>query len=308
LSLKDSPYFKQAELMLKTIPHVTAETCFALKGGTAINLFVRDMPRLSVDIDLTYLPVDEPRDTALKKMSDALARVAAAIKKTIASTRVQETRAQRPDRVTRLTVAVGPTRIKIEPNEVIRGSVFPAEERELTQRAEETFELSVTAQTLSLPDLYGGKLCAALDRQHPRDLFDVKLLLDNEGITEKIRKAFIVYLASHDRPMHELLDPTLKNIRRIYENEFAGMTVDPVSYEDLIMARETLVETLRKELTNGEKHFLVSLKAGQPKWDLVGIDGVEKFPAVQWKLTNVRKMTAKKQRDLLEKLRRVLEL
>lgn len=294
--------------MLKTIPHVTAETCFALKGGTAINLFVRDMPRLSVDIDLTYLPVDEPRDTALKKMSDALARVAAAIKKTIASTRVHETHAQSPDRVTRLTVAVGPTRIKIEPNEVIRGSVFPAEERELRQRAEETFDLSVTAQTLSLPDLYGGKLCAALDRQHPRDLFDVKLLLDNEGITEKIRKAFVVYLASHDRPMHELLDPTRKNIRRIYENEFAGMTVDPVSYEDLIMARETLVETLRKELTNGEKQFLVSLKAGQPKWDLVGIDGVEKFPAVQWKLTNVRKMTAKKQRDLLEKLRRVLEL
>lgn len=266
------------------------------------------MPRLSVDIDLTYLPVDEPRDTALKKMSDALARVAAAIKKTIASTRVHETHAQSPDRVTRLTVAVGPTRIKIEPNEVIRGSVFPAEERELRQRAEETFDLSVTAQTLSLPDLYGGKLCAALDRQHPRDLFDVKLLLDNEGITEKIRKAFVVYLASHDRPMHELLDPTRKNIRRIYENEFAGMTVDPVSYEDLIMARETLVETLRKELTNGEKQFLVSLKAGQPKWDLVGIDGVEKFPAVQWKLTNVRKMTAKKQRDLLEKLRRVLEL
>ena len=94
----------------------------------------------------------------------------------------------------------------------------------------------------------------------------------------------------------------------IYENEFAGMTVDPVSYEDLIMARETLVETLRKELTNGEKHFLVSLKAGQPKWDLVEIDGVEKFPAVQWKLTNVRKMTAKKQRDLLGKLTRVLEL
>lgn len=306
--MKDSPYFKQAQLMLKTIPHVTAETCFALKGGTAINLFVRDMPRLSVDIDLTYLPVDEPRDTALKKMSDALARVAAAIKKTIASTRVQETRAQSPDRVTRLTVAVGPTRIKIEPNEVIRGSVFPAEERELTQRAEETFELSVTAQTLSLPDLYGGKLCAALDRQHPRDLFDVKLLLDNEGITEKIRKAFVVYLASHDRPMHELLDPTRKNIRRIYENEFAGMTVDPVSYEDLIMARETLVETLTKELTNGEKHFLVSLKAGQPKWDLVEIDGIEKFPAVQWKLANVRKMTAKKQRDLLDKLTRVLEL
>jgi len=134
------------------------------------------------------------------------------------------------------------------------------------------------------------------------------LLLQNEGVTDKIRKAFVVYLASHDRPMHKLLDPKPKNIRRIYENEFSGMTVDPVSYEDLIMARDTLVETLRKELTNGEKQFLVSLKAGQPKWNSIGIDGVEKFPAVQWKLTNVRNMSAKKQSELLEKLMRVLEL
>jgi hypothetical protein len=147
-----------------------------------------------------------------------------------------------------------------------------------------------------------------LDRQHPRDLFDVKLLLDNEGITEEIRKAFVVYLASHDRPIHELLDPKPKNIRKIYENEFADMTVDPVSYDDLIGARETLIETLRKELSDGERQFLVSLKAGQPKWELAGIDGVEKFPAVQWKLTNVQKMSAKKQRELLTRLMRVLQL
>ena len=147
--------------MLKTIPHVAAETCFALKGGTAINLFVRYMPRLSVDIDLTYLPVDEARDNALKKMSDSLGSIANAIKKAIAGTRVQESRGQNPDRVTKLTVAVGPTRIKIEPNEVIRGVVYPVEERELTPHAEDLFELSVTAQTLSLADLYGGKLCAA---------------------------------------------------------------------------------------------------------------------------------------------------
>jgi predicted nucleotidyltransferase component of viral defense system len=306
LELKDSPYFKQAELMLKTIPHVTAETCFALKGGTAINLFVRDMPRLSVDIDLTYLPVDEPRDTALKKMSDALARISEGIKKAIAGTRVQESRGQSRERVTKLIVSAGPTRIKIEPNEVIRGSVYPTEERELTPRAEELFELAVTAQTLSLADLYGGKLCAALDRQHPRDLFDVKLLLDNEGLTDEIRKAFVVYLASHDRPMHELLDPKLKNIRRIYENEFAGMTVDPVSYEDLIAARGTLVATLKKELTNDEREFLVSLKAGQPKWNSIGIEGIEKFPAVQWKLMNINKISLKKQKELSEKLSRVL--
>ena len=91
-----------------------------------------------------------------------------------------------------------------------------------------------------------------MDRQHPRDLFDVKLLLENEGITDEIRKAFVVYLASHDRPMHELLDPKRKDVRRIYENEFAGMAIDEMPYEDLIAAREVLIETLKKELTEDE--------------------------------------------------------
>jgi predicted nucleotidyltransferase component of viral defense system len=306
--LKDSPFFKQAELMLKTIPHVAAESCFALKGGTAINLFVRDMPRLSVDIDLAYLPVDEPRDTALKKSAEALGRIATAIKKTIMGTRVQESRAREPERVIRLIVSTGATRIKIEPNEVIRGSVFPSEERELSKRAEDLFELSVSARALSLADLYGGKLCAALDRQHPRDLFDVKILLDNEGITDQIRRAFVVYLASHDRPMHELLDPKRKDVRRIYENEFAGMPVEEIAYKDLIAARETLVETLKKEFTDDEKTFLVSIKSGEPNWSVLGIEGIEKLSAIQWKLANIRKIGAKKQKELLGKLRRVLEL
>jgi predicted nucleotidyltransferase component of viral defense system len=304
--MKDSPYYKQAELMLKTIPHVAAESCFALKGGTAINLFVRDMPRLSVDIDLTYLPADHKRDFALANMSDALARIAQAIKKGIHGTRVQETYGKNPDHVTRLTVTSGPIRIKIEPNEVIRGSVYPAQERDLTRRAEELFELTVTARTLSLADLYGGKICAALDRQHPRDLFDVKLLLDNEGVTQDIRKAFVVYLASHDRPIHELLDPKPKNVRRVFENEFVGMTIDEVTYDELVTAREMLVGTLTKTLTTGEKEFLLSLKAGEPKWDLMGVEGIEKLPAVQWKLLNIRKLDAKKRKDLQNKLRRVL--
>jgi predicted nucleotidyltransferase component of viral defense system len=306
--LKDSPYFKQAELMLRAIPHVAAEACFALKGGTAINLFVRDMPRLSVDIDLAYLPVDEPRETALKKMSDALGRVAASIKKTITGVRVQESRAQKPERVTRLIVATGQARIKIEPNEVIRGSVFPAEDRELTRGAEDLFELSVIAQTLSIADLYGGKLCAALDRQHPRDLFDVKFLLENEGITDQIRKAFVVYLASHDRPIHELLDPTRKDVRRIYENEFAGLPIEEVVYEDLIAAREVLIETLRKELTDDEKTFLVSLKAGKPNWSSMAIGGIEKLPGIRWKLANIQKIGAKKRAQLLAKLKKTLDL
>jgi len=306
--VKESPYFKQADLMLRTIPHVAGEACFALKGGTAINLFVRDMPRLSVDIDLAYLPVDEPRETALKKIGEALGRIAAAIKRAIAGAKVRESRAREPERITKLVVATGQAQIKIEPNDVIRGSVFPVVERELTRRAEDMFERSVAARTLSVPDLYGGKLCAALDRQHPRDLFDVRVLLDKEGITDEIRKAFVVYLVSHDRPISELLDPTRKEIRQVYESEFAGMTIDEIAYEDLIAAREALIKTVRNELTGNEKAFLVSLKEGQPKWSLMGIEGIEKLPAIQWKLKNIQKMSEKKRTEALEKLKRTLGL
>lgn len=264
------------------------------------------MPRLSVDIDLAYLPVEEPRETALKKISEALRRIAVALKRAIPGVKIQENQGQEPKRITKLIVAASQTRIKIEPNEVIRGSVFPSKERELTQRAEKMFERSVTARLLSVPDLYGGKICAALDRQHPRDLFDVKVLLEQEGITDEIRKAFVVYLASHDRPIIELLDPTRKDIQQIYVSEFAGMTIAVVSYEDLVKAREKLIETLKEEMTDKEKAFLISLKEGQPKWSLMDIEGIEKLPAVQWKLKNIQRMTQKKRTEALGKLKKVL--
>src|SRR5690625_6747219 len=71
-------YRAQVDLLLQVLPHVAKEASFALKGGTAINLFVRDMPRLSVDIDLTWLPFDD-RPTALAGITDALRRVKARV-------------------------------------------------------------------------------------------------------------------------------------------------------------------------------------------------------------------------------------
>jgi hypothetical protein len=50
----DTVYFRQAELLLRVLPLVDREAVFALKGGTAINFFVRDLPRVPVDIDLVY--------------------------------------------------------------------------------------------------------------------------------------------------------------------------------------------------------------------------------------------------------------
>ena len=64
-------YKKQIRLLLDVLPEIAKESTLALNGGTAINLFLRDMPRLSVDIDLTYIPFDD-RPTSFKNISDSV--------------------------------------------------------------------------------------------------------------------------------------------------------------------------------------------------------------------------------------------
>lgn len=305
--MKDNPYFKQVQLILRVMPHVAAEECFALKGGTAINLYVRDMPRLSVDIDLTYLPL-EPRDTALANIGEALHRIATGIRKTVLGASVQESRVKGAVHISKLFVRTPEATIKIEPNLVLRGTVFSPVERELSEPVEVLFEASATVNTLAVADLYGGKMCAALDRQHPRDIFDVKILMENEGITDEIRTAFVVYLASHDRPMSELLDPNKKDFRQVFEQEFAGMAVEEVEYDELVAVRERLIETIKKTMTENEKKFLFSIKQGQPDWDLMPVAGIEQLPGIQWKLINIRKMKKDKQAEALQKLQSVLGL
>jgi len=305
--MKNSPYFKQAQLMLRVMPHVGAEKCFALKGGTAINFFVRDMSRLSVDIDLTYLPL-EPRGVTLVNIGEALQRVAAAIRKSVPGAIVQEGQARGAGHVSKLSVSTVDATIKIESNPVLRGAVFVAVERQLSARAEELFELSVTASTLAVGDLYGGKLCAALDRQHPRDFFDIKMLMENEGLTDEIRTAFVVYLASHDRPMSELLDPNKKDFRQMYEQQFVGMTAEEVEHDELAAVRDRLIKTIRETMTEDEKKFLLSIKQGNPAWDLIPVAGIDQLPAIQWKLANIQKMQNSRHAESIQKLQEVLGL
>jgi len=207
----------------------------------------------------------------------------------------------------RLFVRKEAVQVKVEPNTVIRGAVFPAVERDLVGEAQNLFQLFVSVQTLSKADLFGGKICAALDRQHPRDLFDVALLLNDEGITEKTRKAFIVYLISHPRPMHELLNPRFRDFRKTYDNEFLGMVRTPIVYDELLSTRKNLVEIIRMVLTESERRFLLSLKTGSPDWGLLGTPHVQMLPAVQWKLLNIRKMDAAKRDEQLGLLREILD-
>ena len=252
-------YLAQVRLLMSILPIVARQTDFALKGGTAINFFVRDLPRLSVDIDLNYLPITG-RDDAISGIRTALNELSRDIKTLLPSTAVN---AKSPgEKNSALIVSAAGAQVTIEPNLVLRGSVFAPEERELCRAAQEELQATVICRVLSFADLYGGKICAALDRQHPRDLFDVKLLLENEGITDDVRGAFVVYLASHNRPMHELLEPSLLDFRQAFNGEFSGMTRSVVSYAELASAREDLIRSIQRSLTAEERSFLISVKEG----------------------------------------------
>jgi hypothetical protein len=138
--------------------------------------------------------------------------------------------------------------------------------------------------------MYGSKLVAAMDRQHPRDLFDVMQLFAHEGITPGIRRAFVVYLACHNRPVHEVLFPSLRDVSQDYERNFKGMTAEPVDLADLLAARERLVRELQQGLDADERRFLLSLVANQPEWPLLGLAQLEHLPGIRWKLHNLERL------------------
>jgi predicted nucleotidyltransferase component of viral defense system len=301
-------YQRQVALLLRVLPHVMARQEFALKGGTAINLFVRAMPRLSVDIDLVYLPIED-REKSLAGIHTGLNDIKNKIERLVPGTKVAP-KSGPGGRTHALVVQTESSQIKIEPNTTIRGTVFPSIQKRIKPIVLKELKLNipVRAQLVSLPDLFGGKICAALDRQHPRDLFDVMYLLKNEGISPKVRKAFLVYLISHDRPISELLNPNFKDIRELFDGEFQGMTNDPVSLKSLLDTRKKLVKILNDALTTQERQFLISFKKGDPQWPLLGIAVAEILPAPKWKLFNIRKMDSQKREQAREKLRKVLKM
>lgn len=283
----DNPYYPQVRLLVGVLPFVAQERCFALKGGTAINLFVRDLPRLSVDIDLAFVPVNE-RAVALQEIDAALHRIKESLESVSPGFRARMTKWEK-GHAFRMLVANHEAEIKVEVSPVLRGSVYPESDRRIVARAEAEFGFA-EVPTLSFEDLYAGKLVAALDRQHPRDLFDVKLLLEAEGISESLFRAFLVYLISHDGSLARVVNPTLKPIQRLFEQQFANMPAEPVSLEALEQVRSELIGAVRARLGEREKEFLLSFKRGEPRWELLGVAHAPELPAVRWKQLNLERM------------------
>jgi hypothetical protein len=302
-------YRAQVELLLQVLPYVSKEEIFALKGGTAINLFIRDMPRLSVDIDLTYLPLDS-RNDALKNIQEGLGRIKTDIEKNVPGIKISTVPLDGGTDV-KLNCQGQGAQIKIEVNTITRGNVFPTKLMQVVDSVQEDFDKFAAINVVSMAELYGGKICAAVDRQHPRDIFDVKQLLENEGLTDQIWDGFKIGLISHYKPINELLSPVLKDQKSAFDNQFAGMTYVEFSYKDYEKTRNILIKTISNRLTENDKTFLLSFETGKPEWKLFPLPILMDLPAIKWKLLNINKLIKennRKHEQMIDNLKSTLGL
>lgn len=293
----DKSYLRQAELVVRCIPAIAAEECFALKGGTAINLFELDLPRLSVDIDLAFLPAAE-RVTAIAEIDAALSRIAGRLQARGVAARLRGT-----DEARKIVCSANGAEIKIEPNYILRGTVRPARRIELSPKMAGLVGLSAEMTVLSREELYGGKFCAALDRQHPRDLFDVAQFFKRGGSVRDVKDGFLALAMGHNRPLHELLAPHPLNQSATFAVQFAGMSDVPFSLAEHETVFKRLVVEIDEALTQEDRRRLVAFTALEADADIFGIPGLEKLPAIQWKRRNLETLRNRNPRKFAENVK-----
>ena len=275
-------YRKQVALLIRIMPSVYKIKEFAVHGGTAINLFHRNLLRYSVDIDVTYIPI-ENRQQSLASINQKLLEVKKNIEKTIPGVVVKH----KPD-VWKLLCTLGDATVKIEVNATKRGIIGDVVELPLCEKARNEFSMGCKARTVSFSQLYGGKITAALSRQHPRDLFDCKYM--ELQSFDDVKNGFMLCLLGSDKPIIESLQPHDIDQTEALENQFQGMTETPFGYEDYLESRTALLSLVNGGLTITDKEFLLSFKQGEPDWNKCCAGDLSQYPSVQWKLLNIGKL------------------
>ncbi len=295
-------YKEQADLLLTVMGIMDWDGCFALKGGTALNFFYADMPRLSVDIDLVYLPVNS-RQKALREIKETLQGYQ---KKFLSfGFSALMTEGGEDHSVPKLVIARGEAAIKIEPNTILRGSLYPAKKRLLMPAVRRLFGQELEVACLEHNELMAGKLVAMLDRQHPRDIFDMMYFLGEHFALESLRAPLMGYLLQTGRSFSEVLNPKLKNLEEVFHSSFQGMTREAVALEALEKCRADILRKLPEVLGREFEEFLISLLEKKPKWELLPYKNMADYPGIQWKVFNVNKMSSEKVRKELESIRGV---
>lgn len=303
---QDEPCQK-VQLLSQILPVVAEQTEFAIKGGTAINLFYQDFPRYSVDIDLTYLP-QEDWDTSLKQIAGALESIGKKIKRNFSGISVRKISGG-GNLDSRILVSNSIADVKIEVSPVARNTLFPPSNIRVKDTFKQKFS-DVCMFVVNYDEVYANKFSATLDRCLPRDLFDVKIFFESDHMSDLLFRVSLVYLLCSRRPIHELLSPSKKNIEENYIG-FESMMRKHVGLDDLYLAKDMLVKSLRERLNSISMKFLEDFHLCKPDFSLIGLPQAENLPAIRWKLLNLEKLrrqSPEKHVLQLERIRQMIEL
>lgn len=293
-------YSQKVELLLRLVPIIMEEEVFAIHGGSAINLFLKDLPRYSVDIDLTYMPLAN-RIRSIDDINLHLKSISDKAKRAFKGMHIV------PNFNTcKLLCEYHGRQVKIEVNQTKRGIVGgKVLTKPLSDKAQNEFSLYCEAKIVPLTLLYGGKIAAALSRQHPRDLFDVKYM---DLPLSDCREGLIFCLLGSDRPIHESLAPSLIDQREAMANQFDGMTDIPFTYDEFEATRSKLVKDVKALMTGADRDFLVSFESGQPLWEGYEFEYFKDYPSVQWKLLNLQKLAKRNPQKLKEEVNKLISV
>ena len=293
-------YDQQVKLLIKCFPAIREEKCFAIKGGTAINLFLLNLPRLSVDIDLMYLPIED-RNTTYTNIYSSLDRIC----KRLSSLGLKVTKSKNTEQ--KIFCSNGKAEIKIEPNYTLRGHLYEPKIMPICEKAENLFGFA-KANIASPAELWGGKICAALDRQHPRDLFDIYNMFNLGGITEEIKNGFIFFLLSSNRPIHEMLSPNMQLKENVFESEFIGMTSEKYDFSHAEQTFIDLVKNINIALSISDRKFLIDFVQLEADLSSSPIHNLDQYPSILWKIKNLQTLKENNKEKFNQQANRLKEI
>ena len=304
--MTDRAFVDATMLLVRIVPRVFATGRLALKGGTAINLYFDDAPRLSVDLDLVFTTLGLLREEALAAINAEMRRIVDAL----SADGLSATAAVAADLgEIGLVVSDGNAQVKVETNVVFRGTLLPPVVRPLSPGAVELLRAEAPATVVDRAEVFAGKFMAALDRQHPRDLFDVWRLYERGTVEPDLLSAFVVYLCGHNRPAHEVLDSPERLLAEDYERALVGLIRGEVpTLEALLASRARLRRDIVEGLAQSDRAFLAGFFNGEPDWSLLKYPHANELPALVWKRRNLEVFRSKRPDEFTRQNARLAEL
>lgn len=286
--------------------HPFLQNRVALKGGTALNLFILDLPRLSVDIDLNYIGAADLRTMQAEKpkIEEALASVCK--REGLGVTRLPGAHAGGRFALRYDSALGGGANLKLDINYMFRVPLWPV--TRMDSRSIGAIKASAIS-VLDLHELAAGKLAALLARHASRDLFDAHRLLTTQRFqSDRLRLAFVVYGGLNRKDWRTVSPAHVHFSRTELRNELIPV-LRRDSAKDLFASVQRLIEEVRAQLravlpvSDAESQFLTRLlDNGEIEPTLITQDRelaerIANHPGLLWKALNARRRHTGGERD-----------